>query len=341
MIQSTSLPSAQHKLSDKSGTSKSDGQSSGSFIELLNELKNVKEPENNKDLISIISGLLGRMNEQNNQQADQDSHQEDGPQTRNDLIAFISTIFEKNVDPSNQPIVEKPVHNASNPQETNIIEKLPQLLKEVTAPKEVAPSVPFKPVFSEKFVERDFDFHRQFEGKEVLFQSITPTGNAHLTAKNDPSLTPKVSVEQFFSEVMGLLKNQTSIKKATEFIEAKFSLTPEKLGEIDVKVSIHKGQVVAHFSADTLLGKEALESQISLLKSSLSQQGFQVDKIEIALGGQSLQNSFSGQEEKSRQEQSQQRFSKKKINLEEFYQNHTAIEDLTRIGTENTINILA
>ena len=28
-------------------------------------------------------------------------------------------------------------------------------------------------------------------------------------------------------------------------MEAKFSLTPDKLGEIDVKLSIHKGQVAA------------------------------------------------------------------------------------------------
>ena len=124
-------------------------------------------------------------------------------------------------------------------------------------------------------------------------------------------------------------------------MEAKFSLTPDKLGEIDVKLSIHKGQVAAHFTAETLIGKETLESQISLLRTSLQQQGLHVDKIEISLGGQGLQHSFSQQEEKSRQDQSQQRFSKKKINIEEFYQSHSTLEEYKQSGTENTINILA
>lgn len=344
MIQTTSLNPAGHQLSDKSSKSKSDEASSGAFLELLNQFKEETDRNNSQELLSMISGLFSQINEQINPSfhlAGQEPKQENEQQTRNEVMGFISSLLESKMDPNDPALslFEKDLYKPG---------KLAQLLSEVTAPKDGTQAFQkaaqdlFNPMVSEKLANHEFDFHRQFEGKEVIFQSVNPSGHAALAAKHEQGLTPRVSVDQFYSEVMGLVKHHSSLKTASsDFIEAKFSLTPEKLGEIDVKLSIHKGQVVAHFTAETLLGKEALESQISLLRSSLSQQGFQVDKIEISQSGQGLSNSFSGQEEKSRQEQSRQHFAKKKINAEEFYQSHTTIEDYTLRRTENTINILA
>lgn len=364
MISSASLNPSPHKISDKTSGTKQGDQPAGAFLELLNEFKQ----ENNKDaannLLAMVNTLFQQPNEQANQSitlVDLENNQQEQPveeqQTRDDLLALISLFFKNDIDPSNPSLgpLEKALDKTNQQQETISFEKIAKLLAEVTVPaKDVNPSAEtgqkvvedtFKPTFSLKQKENgalpNFEFQTKFEGKEVIFQSFHPNGTAPVTSKEEQAPLPKVSVQQFFSEVVELLKNQASLKKASEFIEAKFSLTPEKLGDIDVQLSIHKGQVAAHFSAETLLGKESLESQISLLRSSLQQQGLQVDKIEITLSGQGLQHSFSQQEEKSRQEQSQQRFAKKKINIDDFYQSHSTIDEYKHNGVQNTINILA
>ena len=57
------------------------------------------------------------------------------------------------------------------------------------------------------------------------------------------------------------------------FLKHVLTLSPENLGQVDVKLTMHNGQLVAHFAAQTLLGKEMLEGQLSQLKQSLQGQG--------------------------------------------------------------------
>ncbi|MEW8988034.1 MAG: flagellar hook-length control protein FliK, partial [Bacillus sp. (in: firmicutes)] len=63
--------------------------------------------------------------------------------------------------------------------------------------------------------------------------------------------------------------------------EAKFSLYPKHLGQLQIKIAAQKGQITAQIVADTQVAKEALEGQLSMLKQALQQQGLQVQKIEI------------------------------------------------------------
>ncbi|MEO2076739.1 MAG: flagellar hook-length control protein FliK [Bacillus sp. (in: firmicutes)] len=352
MISSASVNSANHKLSEKSVKNSSDPKASSAFMELFNGMKKENDPQTNDELLPMTDGLFNMQNPLEDSSIEQGEHSDDEQQTRNDLITLMGSMLSQTNDTKelSLSLIEKGLHKTKK--EPIILENLTKLFSQTLAPKEglnVQPvqknaEVPTLTALQQNDpkVEQDFSFQPQFEGKEVVFQSMTGFGNsASTTAKSEPHTT-RVSVDQLFSEVTELLKNQASVKKASEFIEAKFSLTPEKLGDIDVKVSIHKGQVFAHFTADTLVGKETLESQLSLLRSSLQQQGFQVDRIEISLSGQGVQNSFSQQGDKSRQEQSQQRSLKKKIDLEEFYQNHNTIDEWSRSsGTQNSINILA
>jgi flagellar hook-length control protein FliK len=53
------------------------------------------------------------------------------------------------------------------------------------------------------------------------------------------------------------------------------------LGQVDIKVTMKDGHVVARFIADSVHGKEMLESQLSQLKAMLSNQGLQVERLEV------------------------------------------------------------
>jgi flagellar hook-length control protein FliK len=352
VISSASVNSANQKLSEKSVKSSSDPKASIAFMEVFNGMKKENDSQANDELLPMIDGLFNMQNPLDDSSIEQGEHSDDEEQTRNDLITLMGSILSQTNDSKelSLSVLEKSLHKIKK--EPIILENSTKLFSQTLAPKEglnVHPlqknaEVPTLTALQQNDpkVEQDFSFQPRFEGKEVVFQSMTAFGNSASTTAKSERHTTRVSVDQLFSEVTELLKNQASVKKASEFIEAKFSLTPEKLGDIDVKVSIHKGQVFAHFTADTLVGKETLESQLSLLRSSLQQQGFQVDRIEISLSGQGVQNSFSQQGDKSRQEQSQQRSLKKKIDPEEFYQSHTTIDEWSRSsGTRNAINILA
>ncbi|EKN64721.1 flagellar hook-length control protein [Neobacillus bataviensis LMG 21833] len=351
MIPSASLNPVHQKLSDKGSPAKPEEQTAGKFMDLLNVFKQETGQDSTTNLVAMVNSLLQPTNEQpaeTTKQVNLEDAKDNELTTRNDLIALVSSLAETTIDPKEKV---KHLPNAMKQEESVPLEKLTNLPAEVASQAKETFHLKQKTVegaiqssFSLQNTDSaapDFDFQRGVEGKEVIFQSVQPYNNTTADSKNSRVQSQKVSVDQLFTEVMDLVKNQASIKKAAEFIEAKFSLTPEKLGDIDVKLSIHKGQVLAHFTADTLLGKEALESQISQLRSSLQHQGLQVDKIEISLSGQGLHHSFSQQEGKSRQDQSQQRFAKKKISVDEFYQSHTVTEEYKQRGTENTINILA
>lgn len=99
-----------------------------------------------------------------------------------------------------------------------------------------------------------------------------------------------------------VIKSFTLDARAEGLTEAKLSLYPQHLGQVDVKLTLHNGQLIAQFMADSVTGKEMLESQLSQLRATLQNQGIQVDKLEVTQS-QSFQ---SGMFQDQRQHQSQQ-----------------------------------
>ncbi|QCJ42363.1 flagellar hook-length control protein FliK [Bacillus sp. S3] len=71
----------------------------------------------------------------------------------------------------------------------------------------------------------------------------------------------------------------TSVQEGTT--EAKFSLTPEHLGHIEIKISSHQGQITAQIFTETSLAMESLEGQLHQLKQALQQLGLNIQKLEV------------------------------------------------------------
>ncbi|TBL77730.1 flagellar hook-length control protein FliK [Paenibacillus thalictri] len=111
-----------------------------------------------------------------------------------------------------------------------------------------------------------------------------------------------VPVQRFAEEMSQFVVKNMKLTVANGLSEARISLAPQHLGNVDIRITIHNGQVVAQFLADTAIGKEMLESQMNQLRASLQSQGVQVDKLEVAQS----QNVQSGMFQDPRQQQSQQ-----------------------------------
>jgi flagellar hook-length control protein FliK len=108
-----------------------------------------------------------------------------------------------------------------------------------------------------------------------------------------------------------VVKSFTLETKQDGFTEAKLSLYPQNLGQVDVRLTMHNGQLIAQFMADSSLGKEMLESQLSQLRTTLQSQGIQVEKLEVSQN-QAFQSGMF--QEQQRQQQSQQSAKQQKGN---------------------------
>ncbi len=91
-----------------------------------------------------------------------------------------------------------------------------------------------------------------------------------------------VQANQFAREVADMFMQNLKIKQMLNGVtEAKISLMPEHLGQVDIKITMQNGQMVAQFMTESILGKEMIDSQLSQLRATLQNQGIQVDKLEV------------------------------------------------------------
>ena len=74
-------------------------------------------------------------------------------------------------------------------------------------------------------------------------------------------------------------------------------LYPEHLGKVSITVTSREGLMTAGFVVENDLAKEAVESQMIILKENLAEQGIKVDTIDVTVGGYTFnQNRHSGED---------------------------------------------
>ncbi len=97
-----------------------------------------------------------------------------------------------------------------------------------------------------------------------------------------PQASQPVPVERFTEEMTGMvMKKNFKLSVKDGVTETKLSLFPQHLGHVDVKLTMHNGQLTAQFAAESAAAKEMLENQLPQLKTALQNQGLQIDKLEV------------------------------------------------------------
>ncbi|MGQ3480481.1 flagellar hook-length control protein FliK [Paenibacillus sp. TY11] len=105
----------------------------------------------------------------------------------------------------------------------------------------------------------------------VQAQGTTPSAPAQ----------PVVHVRQFAQEMTEFVVQKLDIVKHTGLTEATIMLRPDHLGQLEVKLTMQNGHLVAQFMTEHSGAKDLLEQQMSQLRASLQSQGIQVDKVEV------------------------------------------------------------
>lgn len=155
----------------------------------------------------------------------------------------------------------------------------------------------------------------------------------------------RVDVEEIMRQVSHMTK--VMVSQAESSIE--MQLNPANLGKVYLQVVSREGVVTAQIAAQNEAVKEALESQVAILKENMNQQGIKVEAIEVTIAShefernleQNQQNPSGQQEEEARQA------SRRNINLNSLDELEGALSEeenlVAKIMSEqgNSVNLTA
>lgn len=189
------------------------------------------------------------------------------------------------------------------------------------------------------------------EGDSLLEQGTVTAGQLALRSGTQVAVkpaAPPVPVENFSSEMTSFIINKLEIVKQTGFTEARISLNPEHLGQVDIKLTMQNGQLIAQFMTRSTDAKELIDQQMAQLRSALIAQGLQIEKIEVTQSSQSSNANLyqDGRQPGSGQQQSQHRSKEKDRpsddavlaanlteELNDWIAEHQADDELVQAGT--------
>lgn len=106
-------------------------------------------------------------------------------------------------------------------------------------------------------------------------------------------------VEQM-REIANQIIEQIKINIKPAMTSMELQLNPEHLGKVNLNVVSKDGMMTARFTAQTQAAKEAIESQIQVLRTNLENQGIKIEVVEVTLSefGFHENNGTSGGKEK-------------------------------------------
>ncbi|OPA77597.1 hypothetical protein BVG16_14215 [Paenibacillus selenitireducens] len=148
--------------------------------------------------------------------------------------------------------------------------------------------------------------------------------------------TPQVVVAQNFAPEMSNFIKQLDITKLNGISEAKIILFPEHLGQVDIRISIQNGQIMAQFMTEHAQAKDMLDNQMVQLRAALQSQGLQVDKLEVTQNQNLHSQMYHEQRQPNGGQRQGEQQNKNRITGKEDQTNSGMISEL---GQEPTIRV--
>jgi len=118
--------------------------------------------------------------------------------------------------------------------------------------------------------EADADVRNAFIDA-LTSQGVNETGTAAMEAA--------AQVREIANQIM----EQIKITIRPEQTNMELQLNPEHLGRVNLTITEKEGMMTAQFTTQTEVAKEAIESQMAVLRESLQNQGIKVEAIEVTV----------------------------------------------------------
>lgn len=107
------------------------------------------------------------------------------------------------------------------------------------------------------------------------------------------------------ADIVSQVIEQIKLKVNEDVTSMELQLTPEALGKINLQVSAKDGVITAQITTETVIAKEAIESQLALLKENLNEQGVKVEAVEVTVAPHQFEARDEEQREKDGDQQKQ------------------------------------
>ncbi|MFB9329701.1 flagellar hook-length control protein FliK [Paenibacillus aurantiacus] len=130
------------------------------------------------------------------------------------------------------------------------------------------------------------------EGTAVPVAMTTPDNQPRVDQSAKLVMPQPVPAEKFAEKMKDMLVNQFSVKTKDGLSEATISLAPAHLGQVDIRIAVHNGQLTAVFVAESSAAKDMLENQMAQLRNQLQTQGLQVDRLEVTQSSNAFESNM-------------------------------------------------
>lgn len=141
---------------------------------------------------------------------------------------------------------------------------------------------------------------------ETIVQNLEVAGKQNVQETLD-SVASLKQMREIVNQVVEQIR--VSIKPDSSSME--IQLNPENLGKVNLTVTSTNGALTANFVTQNEVAKQALESQMIILKDNLVNQGIKVDSIEVTVSNFSFEQSTYS----DNKQQESSKSSKRSINL--------------------------
>jgi flagellar hook-length control protein FliK len=187
---------------------------------------------------------------------------------------------------------------------------------------------------------------RQGNMANETFNQTTIAGGyvENITNSITEALGDKFSAGQTESIVRQVIE-QIKVTARENFSSIEINLNPENRGKVGISVASKNGVLTAQISVETEAAKNAIESQMAVLKESFNEQGIKIEDVEITLASHQFER--NNESESRRNDEQKARKTTRRIRLEDIdalgkdEQEQEAREEQNRILMGNTINYSA
>lgn len=169
------------------------------------------------------------------------------------------------------------------------------------------------------------------------------------SAKGDESTAPVKSMEgtgqtvrfsHLLEDIQNVIQQQLKLKTTGEGTQIRLKLTPEHLGQLDIRLTAIDGKIHAQLLTSSQMAKDALDVSIGQLRVALQQQGIQIDRIEITQQ-QTMHQSLQDHREGQAFAQHQQQSSGSKKSAATYEEDEILVDDAVTDGEEQAIDFKA
>jgi len=123
-------------------------------------------------------------------------------------------------------------------------------------------------------------------------QAVQNTGQQH-SSRFETSQVPTLKMTNIIEELSALFRGSFRLNRQEQATQLRVNIFPEQFGHLDIRLTSIEGKIHAQIFASHLYAKEALDQQLNQLRNALTQQGVDVDTLEVTY--QNQQQSFDQQ----------------------------------------------